>query len=252
MGTTRRMAPPKVLLFGGSGKTGRYVAKFALEADHNVIAFVRNPDKLRSVLGEVGVSPALMENNLKILQGDLTDLNAVRSAVRDSGLSHANGDVIIECAGKPKGCEILAGKPMLLPAVRAIAETMREIGLKRILIQTGAMTSDTRLYRDPSYLFKACLVTFMSPLMCIKGMVSDNYALAPYVYREMDDMEWIVSRPGLLAEKPSRSTDAKALGVAWSEAFVTSYVDLGEWTAKAVFNADLVHTSPSLAYVKRK
>jgi hypothetical protein len=33
---------------------------------------------------------------------------------------------------------------------------------------------------------------------------------------------------------------------------VTSYVDLGEWTAKAVFDANLVHTSPSLAYVKRK
>ena len=133
------MAPPKVLLFGGSGGTGRYVAKFALEADHKVIAFVRNPAKLRSVLREVGVSPALVEKN-EDLEGDLTDLNAVRSAVRDSGLSHANGDVIIECAGKPKSCQILAGKPMLLPAVRAIAETMREIGLKRILIQTGAMS----------------------------------------------------------------------------------------------------------------
>jgi len=56
----------------------------------------------------------------------------------------------------------------------------------------------------------------------------------------------------LLAEKPSKKTDAKALGVARSEAFVTSFVDLGEWTAKAVFNADLVHTAPVLAYVKRK
>ena len=55
------MAPPKVLLFGGSGGTGRYVAQFALEADHKVIAFVRNPAKLRSVLREVGVSPALVE-----------------------------------------------------------------------------------------------------------------------------------------------------------------------------------------------
>ena len=55
---------------------------------------------------------------MKVLEGDLTDLNAVRSAVRDSGLSHANGDVIIECAGKPKAFQILAGKPMLLPAVR--------------------------------------------------------------------------------------------------------------------------------------
>mmetsp|Transcript_14272 Transcript_14272/g.60386 ORF Transcript_14272/g.60386 Transcript_14272/m.60386 type:complete len:98 (-) Transcript_14272:1891-2184(-) len=59
----RRMAPSKVLLFGGSGGTGRYVAKFALEVDHKVIAFVRNPAKLRSVLREVGVSPALVEKN---------------------------------------------------------------------------------------------------------------------------------------------------------------------------------------------
>ena len=141
----------KVLLFGASGKTGRYVAKFALDAGHDVIAFVRDPDKLRSVLVEVGVDPALVDARVTILRGELTDLDSVRSAVRDGGLSRDAGDVIVFCAGKPKSFALVAGAPMLLPAVRAIAETMREVGLKRILIQTGAMSLDGRLRRDPSY-----------------------------------------------------------------------------------------------------
>ena len=104
------------------------------------------------------------------------------------------------------------------------------------------MSVDTRLDRDPSYPFKTFMVTFMSPLMWIKGMVSDNHALVPYVYREMDDLEWIVSRPGLLAEKPSKG----ALGVARARRSSRRSSTSG-WTAKAVFDADLVHTAPLLA-----
>ena len=140
---------------------------------------------------------------------------------------------------------------MLLPAVRAIAETMREVGLKRILIQTGAMSLDGRLRRDPSYRAKRFMTFYMSPLLCIKDMVVDNWALTPYVHTEMMDLEWIVTRPGPLAETRSKNTEKKALGPASSDAF-TAYVDVGEWTAKAVFDADLVHTAPILAYVGRK
>jgi hypothetical protein len=241
----------KVLLFGASGKTGRYVAKFALDAGHDVIAFVRDPDKLRSVLVEVGVDPALVDARVTILRGELTDLDSVRSAVRDGGLSRDAGDVIVFCAGKPKSFALVAGAPMLLPAVRAIAETMREVGLKRILIQTGAMSLDGRLRRDPSYRAKRFMTFYMSPLLCIKDMVVDNWALTPYVHTEMMDLEWIVTRPGPLAETRSKNTEKKALGPASSDAFA-AYVDVGEWTAKAVFDADLVHTAPILAYVGRK
>ena len=82
-------------------------------------------------------------------------------------------------------------------------------------------------------------------------MVMDNARVVPYVYREMDDLEWIVTRPGLLARSASKNTEKKALGPSKDEAFSVAFVDLGEWTAKAAFDASLVHTTPKLAYVAR-
>ncbi|HET6463381.1 MAG TPA: NAD(P)H-binding protein, partial [Candidatus Krumholzibacteria bacterium] len=36
----------RLLVFGGSGKTGREIVKQGLERGHDVTAFVRNPAKL--------------------------------------------------------------------------------------------------------------------------------------------------------------------------------------------------------------
>ena len=241
------MSPPKLLLFGAAGNTGRYVVKFALEAGKHVIAFVRDADRLLAALTEVGVDAALISSGLKIVVGDLTDLDAVRRVVRESGLSHANGDAIASVAGKPKSCAVFTtGEPMLLPAVRAVAETMRELGLKRFLLQTGAMCASRN---DPTFYVKFFMTRVVSPLLCVKEMVVDNLRVAPYVYREMDDLEWIVTRPGLLSETTSKNTKKKALGPSTFEASSTAYVDIGEWTAKASFDASLVHTTPKLAYV---
>ena len=243
------MSTPKLLLFGAAGNTGRYVVKFALEAGKHVIAFVRDADRLLAALAEVGVDAALISSGLKIVVGDLTDLDAVRRVVRESGLSHANGDAIASVAGKPKSCAVFTtGEPMLLPAVRAVAETMRERGLKRFLLQTGAMCASRN---DPTYYFKFFMTRVVSPLMCVKQMVVDNLRVAPYVYREMDDLEWIVTRPAFLAPIPSKNTEKKVLGPSKKEASPLPFVDLGEWTARAAFDASLAHTAPKFGYVAR-
>ncbi len=248
--------PPKILLFGASGCTGKYVAKFALEAGHEVLAFVRSEQKIRGLMNQVGVNPPnLVDQNLRIIVGDLTNADQIRDAVRQ--LSSENGDVIINCAGKPKGFSLCGGKPLIPDVVRTIVQTMRECGLKRFLNQAGAMTTDKRLYKDPSYYPKKCMVCCCGPLLCIRGMVTDNSLLAPYIYRECDDIEWIVTRPGYLVEKPSKCSPNGAIGslgmgVVGKEPFSTTFVDLGQWTAKAVFDDTLVHTSPVPGYVKIK
>ena len=100
-------AAQKILIFGASGNTGKYVTKFALESSKNyfVIAFVRNPEKLQKLLREIDVDPdaVLSSGRLQIFQGDLTDEDAIRRAIRDN-LSAETKDVIINCAGRPKSC----------------------------------------------------------------------------------------------------------------------------------------------------
>ena len=246
------MSPPKLLLFGAAGQTGRYVVKTALEDGKHVIAFVRNPDRLLAALAEVGVDAALISSGLKTVAGNMTDLDAVRRVVRESGLSHANGDAIASVAGKPKsGAVFTNGEPMLLPAVRAIAETMRECGLKRFLLQTGALCADPSEREGPALYFKDFMARVISPLLCVKHMIVDNQRVVPYVYREMNDLEWIVTRPAFLAPIPSKNTEKKVLGPSKKEASPLPFVDLGEWTARAAFDASLAHTAPKFGYVAR-
>jgi len=246
------LSPTKILVFGASGQTGKYVTKFALESSSGyvVVAFVRTPDKLRSLLRDLGVQQSAIDARLQIVQGDLTDADAIKNVIREK-LSPETGDVIINCAGKPKACSLCGGAPLLPDAVRAIVQGMREKGLKRFLNQMGAMTVDKRLRRDPSYYPKKCIVRFCGPLMCIRGMVGDNEQVAPFLYKECADIEWIVSRPGLLVEGKSKCGEKYTMGVVWKEPFLTAYVDLGEWTVRAVFEDNLVHTSPTPGYVAR-
>lgn len=247
------MPSSKILLFGASGQTGRYVTKFALEQGYEVIAFVRSPQKLTGLLlKDFGLPQSQLDAQLKILEGDLRDDNAVRSAVRDSGLSQANNDVVVNCAGKPKAWGCFGGEPLIPGVVVAVVETMREVGLKRFLNQMGAMTTDPRGKKDPSYVPKKIMVRLCGPLMCIRGMVTDNELVAPYIYKQCADLEWIVSRPGLLVEKPSKCVGGKwEMGVVKKEPMTTIFADLGAWTLRAVFDDSLVQKAPIPGHVKK-
>ncbi len=59
------MSDRRIMVFGATGKTGTQIVRQALEAGHNVTAFVRNPTrlaisdpKLRVVTGDVLMRPA--------------------------------------------------------------------------------------------------------------------------------------------------------------------------------------------------
>lgn len=71
----------KIVLLGATGKTGRELLKQALDAGHHVTALVRNPHRLASE-----------HDNLRIVIGDATDKEAVRSAMKGN-------DVLISAIG---------------------------------------------------------------------------------------------------------------------------------------------------------
>lgn len=60
----------KVLMFGATGSIGRLLVEQVLEPEHMVTAFLRNPAKLD-----------IQHQNLKIVQGDVTDAAAVERAM---------------------------------------------------------------------------------------------------------------------------------------------------------------------------
>jgi len=61
----------KIIIFGASGATGKYLVQQALDVGHEVTAFVRDPDKL-----------VLRRTRLTVLQGDVQFYHEVEEAIR--------------------------------------------------------------------------------------------------------------------------------------------------------------------------
>ena len=71
----------KLTIFGATGRTGRYLVEQALDAGHNVTAYVRNPAKLR-----------YKHENLHVVQGEITEVGKVAEAI-------AGTDAVISALG---------------------------------------------------------------------------------------------------------------------------------------------------------
>lgn len=78
----------RVVVFGANGVLGQWVWKAALAAGHQVVAFVRSPEKLDRA------TPGF--EKLEVLVGDVMDAVAVRSACRGS-------DCVINCTSPSGG-----------------------------------------------------------------------------------------------------------------------------------------------------
>ena len=61
----------KLLIFGGTGGTGRALVQQALEQGNVVTIFARNPAKVRTT-----------HENLKVVKGDILDYPSVEAAVQ--------------------------------------------------------------------------------------------------------------------------------------------------------------------------
>jgi putative NADH-flavin reductase len=106
----------KIVVFGASGGTGIEIVKQALEAGHDVTAFVRNPDKMTAR------SP-----KLRLVQGDVMDPYIVEKAV-------AGQEAVISALGptRPPVAD------MMKTAAQNIVAAMHKAGIRRLVSTTGA------------------------------------------------------------------------------------------------------------------
>ena len=124
----------QVLVFGASGRTGRELVWRALDHDHDVTAFVRDPAKL-------GVAHA----RLRTIQGDVGDASAVNRAIADH-------DIIVSALG--------VGKPLrhdqvVIDGVGHIVKAMESSGGKRLLYLSTIAVSYGRDAVGPMMRFAA-------------------------------------------------------------------------------------------------
>ncbi|EXJ85637.1 hypothetical protein A1O1_06003 [Capronia coronata CBS 617.96] len=108
----------KVLLVGATGNLGIRLVAALLTHDHSVVAFVRSPNKLESLL------PISVYRQITVVQGDAKDAASIKKAILD-----ADCDAVVNTAG-------LAALPPWgksdLPAIfRAVLNAVQDAGSER-------------------------------------------------------------------------------------------------------------------------
>jgi nucleoside-diphosphate-sugar epimerase len=214
----------RIVVFGATGATGTHLVKHALEAGLTVRAFVRSPDKLPA---ELRSSP-----NLEVFQGDLTDLIAVDKAIEGA-------DYLVSTAGDASK----TGKPMMMTAFITQAVTsMRKHGVKRLVYQAGAfspMPGQTLPF----------MLRLMRPtiggLMGMEPMLADNDSVMAYLVANASDLEWTVTRPGMIKKAPSRGA---LKGTTTPASGSVNFTDLAAFDLAVAQSSDFVRQAPYPSY----
>ena len=109
----------KILVLGATGRTGRLFTRKALEEGHAVTAYVRNPDKARTLLGT--------HPNLTITPGDLNDAEQLAAA-------STGQDVMVSLLGQKATVREFLHSTFMQERLPLIMQTVTGAGVKHCVL----------------------------------------------------------------------------------------------------------------------
>ena len=118
----------KILVLGATGRTGCLFTRKALEEGHSVTAYVRNPDKARTLLAA--------HQNLTITPGDLNDTERLAAA-------SAGQDVMVSLLGQKATVREFLHSTFLQERLPLIMQTVTGAGVKHCVLLSAYGVGDT-------------------------------------------------------------------------------------------------------------
>jgi len=167
------MAEPstmKLLIIGGTGKTGQELIKQALEKGHRVTALVRKPGKIKYT-----------HPNLHIVQGDVLDFTSVEAAVKGQ-------DAVLSALGHKK---FFIHTSILSEGTTNIIKAMELQQVKRFICITTLGINDSR--------FKLGLYYTLFVIPFIVYFYFRDKAKQEKLIRG-SNLDWTIVRPGQLTD----------------------------------------------------
>jgi putative NADH-flavin reductase len=157
----------KLLIIGGTGKTGRELIKQGLEQKHIITAIVRNPAKMQS------------ENlNLKVIKGIL-DYESIENAFQ-------NQDAALSALGHKR---FIIKTNILSEGTKNIIRAMGKHGVKRFICITSLGINDSRFKLGLYYTF------FIIPVILFLYF-RDKSKQEKIIMKS--NLDWTIVRPGQL------------------------------------------------------
>jgi putative NADH-flavin reductase len=215
-----------ILLLGATGRTGLHVLNYALSRGYQIKALVRDPSK---------ITPS---ERLQLIKGTPVNLDDVRKAA-------AGCDAVISTLNNPRETESLWAKPINSPtlmtdSIRNAVTVMHEIGIRRIIVQTGAGAGDS----------------FAGMPLFMKGLI--RFTGLKYVYADHDgqekvlkdsDLDWTIVRPVGLTDKDEIKELATAKGDKHSS-FI-SRKSVARFMVDCLENAEYIRKAPIISEKKQ-
>jgi putative NADH-flavin reductase len=156
----------KIVVFGASGKTGSLLVDEAVKSGHNVIAYVRKPESIKSV-----------HPNLKVVAGYLNEKEKLRSVISGS-------DACISTLG---GASLLKHSPEIMEGINNIISIMEEERVTRFIYLSSFGAGDSRKYMP-------------QPIRFLIADIMLNVPLADHNTNESritkSQLNWTIVRPG--------------------------------------------------------
>ena len=164
----------KVLIFGGSGKTGSLVVDRALERGHEVTVLVHDAAKFAE-------HRPLTDRRVTVMTGDATNPTDVRAAMKDQ-------EAVIDTIG---GTTPYKTGHLEADAAKVILECMKETGAKRLII-VSAMGVGESAEQSPFWYRYLMVPTFL------RGSTKDKAAMEAEV--QATGIDFVIARPAILSD----------------------------------------------------
>lgn len=169
----------KILVLGATGRTGRLFIRKALEEGHAVTAYVRNPDKARTLLGA--------HQNLTITPGTLDDAERLAAA-------SAGQDVMVSLLGQKATVREFLHSTFMQERLPLIMQTVTGAGVKHCVLLSAYGVGDT--VRTASLPMRLVCKVIMRGIFTDKVRADALVAeYQPHISR---------AHPGRLTDKPGR------------------------------------------------
>lgn len=210
-----------LLIFGATGGTGRELVKQALEKNHSVTAFARNPYAITH-----------KHSNLRIIQGDVMNPASVEHSMKGH-------DVVLSSIGSP------ANKigTIRSEGTQNIIRAMGKKGLRRFVCQTSLGYADSKQLLDQTPLYFKYLIV---PFLLKKGFADHN---TQEQYIRQSNLDWIIVRPGILTD--GDHTGAYKHGFPANDKTVKvkiSRADVADFMLNQITDNTYLYKTPGLSY----
>jgi putative NADH-flavin reductase len=160
----------KIVVFGASGKTGSLLVDEALKSGHNVIAYVRKPESIKSD-----------HPNLKVVAGYLNEKEKLKSVISGS-------DACISTLG---GASLTKHSPEIIEGINNIVSIMEEESVTRFIYLSSFGAGDSRKYMPQPIRFLIADIMLLVPL-------ADHNTNESRITKSQ--LQWTIVRPGGLTD----------------------------------------------------